>query len=296
MFSDIMESMEILSTRDLSKYLKINEKKIYKLVQESKLPHVKIGGKIAFTRELIDRWILENTEREKQIYIAGSDDILLRRIIDLFNAAHTSTIFYAPVGSINGLKALIKGSANMSCVHILDIKKREYNFSYIERYLTKNDYVVIHLFSREQGIYIQKNNPKGIKTLEDIAAKGIMFTNRSEGSGTRLLLDFLLREKDIDPATIKGYANVVESHFQAGLNVLKGNTDTAFGIQHVAHILDLDFIPLFSEDFHLVIPKEYFLYQHVKTFLSFFEQPALFGHIKDFTGYDTTRTGSVVYL
>jgi len=37
------------------------------------------------------------------------------------------------------------------------------------------------------------------------------------------------------------------------------------------------------------------LYQHVKTFLSFFEQPALLGYIKDFTGYEITRTGSIVY-
>jgi len=37
--------MEILSAKDLSKYIKINEKKIYKLVQESRLPHIKIGEK-----------------------------------------------------------------------------------------------------------------------------------------------------------------------------------------------------------------------------------------------------------
>ena len=47
-------TMEIFSAKDLSKYLKINEKKIYKLVQESRLPHIKIGGKIAFTKELMD--------------------------------------------------------------------------------------------------------------------------------------------------------------------------------------------------------------------------------------------------
>ena len=98
--------MEILSARDLSKYLKINEKKIYKLAQESKLPYTKIGGKIAFTKELIDKWILENTTREQNIYLAGSDDILLRRIIDLYNQRNEGTVFYAPVGSVNGLKAV----------------------------------------------------------------------------------------------------------------------------------------------------------------------------------------------
>jgi len=288
--------MEILSAKELSKYLKINEKKIYKLVQESKLPHIKIGGKIAFSRELINKWILESTEREKNIFIAGSDDILLRRIIDMYNSNnHASTIFYAPVGSMNGLKILKNGGATMSCVHILDIEKREYNLSYIERYLTSDSYVAIHLFAREQGVYLQKGNPKGIKTIEDIASKGATFVNRSKGSGTRLLFDFLLFENKLDPSTISGYNNEVESHFQAGLNILKGNADTSFGIRYVAHILDLDFIPLFSEHFHMVIPEEHYCSQYVKSFLSFFEQSVFLSHIKDFSGYDIARTGSVIY-
>ena len=287
--------MEILSAKELSKYLKINEKKIYKLVQESKLPHAKIGGKIAFSRELIDKWMLESTEREKNIFIAGSDDILLRRIIDMYNANnHASTIFYAPVGSMNGLKVLKNGGATMSCIHILDIEKREYNLSYIERYLDRNGYVAVHLFAREQGIYLQKGNPKGIKTIDDIVSKGATFINRSKGSGTRLLFDFLLFEKKMDPSTISGYNNEVESHFQAGLNILKGNADTSFGIRYVAHVLDLDFIPLFSEHFHMVIPEEHYCSQYVKSFLSFFEQSVFLSHIKDFSGYDIARTGSIL--
>jgi len=287
--------MEIISTKELSKYLKINEKKIYKLVQESKVPHIKIGGKIAFAKELIDRWILENTEMEKNIFIAGSDDILLRRIIDIYNSKNESTAFYAPVGSMNGLKILKSGSAMMSCVHILDIDKKEYNLSYIDRYLNRDDFVVIHLFLREQGIYLPKNNPNGIHLIEDIANKGVTFLNRSQGTGTRLLIDFLLHEKNIDPLAIKGYNTEVESHLQAGLKVLKGEVEAAFGIRHVAHLLDLDFIPQYKERFDLVIAKEYFHSSQVKTFLTFFEQPALLHHVKDFTGYDTTKIGNIIH-
>lgn len=286
--------MEIISTRELSKYLKINEKKIYKLVQESKIPHIKIGGKIAFTKEIIDRWILENTAREQHIYIAGSDDILLRRIIDIYNSKNTGIAFYAPIGSINGLKMLQNNSATISCVHILDIEKKEYNLSYLDRYLGKDDYVVIHLFLREQGIYLQKNNPKGIHSLEDIATKGVTFINRNQGSGTRLLLDFLLSEKHMDASAINGYNTEVESHLHAGLNVLKGEADSAFGIQHIAYILSLDFIPLFNERFDMVISKARFYSNQVKTFLTFFEQPALVNYIRDFTGYDTTKTGNII--
>jgi len=178
-------SMEILSAKDLSKYLKINEKKIYQLVRESKLPHTKIGGKIAFAKEIIDAWIAQHTEREKHLYIAGSDDPLLRRIIDAYNKSEESTIFYAPIGSINGLKLLRSGAATMACVHILDVEKREYNAGYIDRYLTHTRYAIVHLYLREQGLYLEKSNPKKVKSLSDVAAKQLRFINRSQGTGTR---------------------------------------------------------------------------------------------------------------
>jgi putative molybdopterin biosynthesis protein len=286
--------MEILSAKELSKYLKINEKKIYKLAQEGTLPHVKIGGKVAFTRELIDRWILENTEREKHVLIAGSDDPLLRQVIDLFNAKNDGVIYYAPVGSINGLKLLQTKAANMSCVHILDMEKKSYTLSYIARYLSKDDYRAIQLFYRTQGLMVKKDNPKGIRSIKDLSNKGIVFINRNQGTGTRLLFDFLLRENAIPQSAVNGYSKEAASHMEAGIAVLKSEADAAFGIQHTAHLLDLDFIPLFHERFDLVIPIDYFHMTQVKTFLTLFEQPALLHSIKDFTGYNLKDTGNIL--
>jgi putative molybdopterin biosynthesis protein len=287
--------MEIMSARDLSKYLKVNEKKLYKLVQESRIPSMKIGGKIAFIKEVIDKWILENTEREQQILLAGSDDVLLRNIINAYNRVQGGLVFYAPVGSMIGLKALKNSSATLSCAHVFDTEKREYNTSYVDKYLGADDYMVVHLFLREQGLYVQKGNPKGITAIEDIPAKGATFRNRNRGSGTRLLLDFLLQEKGIDPHVIKGYEAESDSHLQAALSVLKGDADTAFGIRHVAHLLGLDFIFLFRESFDMVVSKERYHSAPIKSFLGFFEQSALLHHVKDFTGYDTEKMGRVLF-
>lgn len=286
--------MEIMSARDLSKYLKINEKKIYKLVQEGKVPSMKIGGKIAFVRELIDKWILENTEREQQLFVAGSDDILLRNVIDSYNNLHGGIVFYAPVGSINGLKVLQDNKATMSCVHIFENAEKE-NTAYVEKYLGGDDYVVIRLFLREQGLMVPKGNPKAIKSISDIAAKSAVFVNRNQGSGTRMLFDYLLREAKVDPATIQGYGTEVDTHMQVGLSVFKGAADVGFGIRHIAHVLGLDFIFLFKERFDMVIPKERYYSTHVKTFLAFFEQSSLLPNVRDFTGYDMEKMGKVVH-
>lgn len=287
--------MEIMNAKEIAKYLRINEKKVYSLVQEGKLPHIKIGGKIGFPRELIDRWVLEHVEEERNIYIAGSDDPLLRLIIDVYNRENkNSTIFYAPVGSVRGLKILKENRAKIACCHILDMEKKGYSSSYVERYLGKGDFVLIELFKREQGFYLSKGNPRGVRTFKDIASKDVTFVNRNKDSGTRLLFDFLLKEEGINPQSIRGYESEVDSHLQAGLYVLKGFADCAFGIRYITYVLDLDFIPIFLERFDFVIPKELYPKPHIKDLLSYFEQPRIFQLSKELPGYELSETGKIL--
>ena len=131
----ILIAMEIMSARDLSKYLKINEKKGYKLVQECKIPSMKIGGKVTFVKELIDKWMLENTDWGPQLLVAGSDDILLQNAVDSYNNLHEGMVYYAPVGSIEGLKALKDNKAVMACVSMPDRSGKGKRASYIQQYV-----------------------------------------------------------------------------------------------------------------------------------------------------------------
>ena len=49
-----------MSAHQASDYLQLNEKKIYALVKEGKIPATKITGKWMFPKELIDQWILDS--------------------------------------------------------------------------------------------------------------------------------------------------------------------------------------------------------------------------------------------
>jgi putative molybdopterin biosynthesis protein len=287
--------MEILSAKEVARYLRVNEKKIYALVQEGRLPHIKIGGKIGFPRELIDRWIIEKTESEKDLYIAGSDDPLLRFIIDSFNKeSRDVTVFYAPLGSLKGLELLNTYRAKIACCHVLNVDKKDYSSSYIERHLKRDDCLVIELFKRRQGLLLKKGNPLGIKGLRDLASKKVSFVNRNRGSGTRLLFDFLLKEENIDPSHINGYEREVESHMKAGLFVLKGLADCSFGIAYISYLLDLDFLPLFLERFDMVVPKDVYLRPTFRAFISYFEQPQILRIASDHPGYELENSGRII--
>lgn len=57
---------EILTIREVSELLKINEKTAYRLAAEGKLPGFKVGGSWRFERQEISNWIKRQTEGTRQ--------------------------------------------------------------------------------------------------------------------------------------------------------------------------------------------------------------------------------------
>jgi len=49
---------EILTLKEVAKYLKLAEKTAYRLAAEGKLPGFKVGGSWRFTRTDIESWIV----------------------------------------------------------------------------------------------------------------------------------------------------------------------------------------------------------------------------------------------
>jgi putative molybdopterin biosynthesis protein len=52
---------ELMNTREVARYLGINEKKVYFLAKTGKIPCTRVTGKWTFPKKLIDQWI----ERER---------------------------------------------------------------------------------------------------------------------------------------------------------------------------------------------------------------------------------------
>ena len=56
-----MEEKEIMTVKQVAKYLQMDEHTIYKLARSSQIPSIKIAGQWRFKKDLIDRWIEENS-------------------------------------------------------------------------------------------------------------------------------------------------------------------------------------------------------------------------------------------
>jgi putative molybdopterin biosynthesis protein len=144
-------------------------------------------------------------------------------------------------------------------------------------------------------LIVKKGNPLEIKTLKHLANKKLKFVNRQEGSGTRVLLDYRLKESGIDPEDIPGYSKIAYTHMEVALEVFGGSADVGLGILAAARMLDLDFIHLANERFDLTIPTENFETGAVRALREVLSSEDFKSSIIQMGGYGTQDTGKIVY-
>ena len=228
------------------------------------------------------------------IVVVGSHDNTLDVLADLVKAfTGNLTLSSSHVGSMGGLVALKKGGCHLAVSHLLDTETGAYNRPYIKRVLPGMPVRLVNLVYRSQGLIIARGNPKGIKGIEDLARPDVTFINRQGGSGTRILLDYKLRELKIDPADISGYGLEEFTHMSVAVAVLSGTVDAGLGIYAAAKALDLEFIPVVTEQYDLVIPEIYFESDNVQMLLTIINSAEFKRRVNALGGYNTEHTGRV---
>ena len=58
-----MDKNEIMTIKDISLYLKINEKTVYKLAKKNLLPGIKVGGMYRFKKDAVDSWLTDSGKK-----------------------------------------------------------------------------------------------------------------------------------------------------------------------------------------------------------------------------------------
>lgn len=298
---------ELMNTREVAAYLGINEKKVYFLAKAGKIPCTRVTGKWTFPRKLIDRWIEESatglvgtqrgkTEERNFLLAAGSDDPSLGILHDLYEAkTQTSSFFMTTVGSSRGLAAIRSGVADFATAHLLEPARTGADDLAVQELLPSGT-VVVELFYRELGLLVAAGNPKGIKSLRDIARPNRRIINRQPGSGTRIYLDQELSHARLDAKKISGYDTVVSTHIEVGLRVLRGTADVGLATRTTAQLLGLDFIPLIRERFDMLVSKDRFFTRGIQVLLGIVGSREFRERVDSLGGYDVTESGRIINL
>src|SRR5438132_13229721 len=155
--------------------------------------------------------------------------------------------------------------------------------------------VLVHLAGRIQGLIVPPGNRKGIRTLGDLARPDVLFVNRQRGSGTRVLLDYELAKLGIGSDQVRGYDRDEYTHLAVAADVASGAADVGLGILASARALELEFLPLFDEQYQLVIPREFYESPHLTPLLEIIRGPDFRAEVDALGGYDVSSMGRVVW-
>jgi excisionase family DNA binding protein len=297
---------QMLSTKEVAKFLGINETMVYTLIADKGLPAGKVTGKWIFPKHLVEQWVESNTVNFPQTHkvlppydgllvIAGSNDILLEKALSIFNDRHPGHLaVFGNLGSVGGISALRKNLCHMATSHLLQEDASDYNFEFLQRQFDRMP-VVVNFCKRDQGILLQPGNPREITRVKDLGKSGIRIVNRSLATGTRLLFDRELKRAGIAGDRITGYEREVNRHMDVGLEILAGRADAGPGIRPVAALLGLDFIPLRQERYDLLITRERFFDQGIQYFLGMLHETAFSRLTERLDGYDVSKSGKMIF-
>jgi putative molybdopterin biosynthesis protein len=307
-------SKEISYTiEEVSQLLKVSKLTIYDLIKKGEIPVFRVGRQMRMDAKDLDHYILNNKTKQgttppaqewhqqttepresKNIVISGQDivlDILGKHI----EKSSTYKALRSYSGSLNSLISLYNGECEIVSLHMFDGDTGEYNLPYVKKILVGYPYLLINLVSRKAGLYVQKGNPLHITSWADLNQKHVKIINREKGSGARILLDEQLRIHNISSKNINGFEHEETNHLSVASAVSTGIADVGVGIEKAAKIVGIDFVPLITERYDLVIlktPKNEKLIRMVKETLS----SHLFqSEINSLGDYEISQTGSIIY-
>jgi putative molybdopterin biosynthesis protein len=232
-------------------------------------------------------------ELSQTIFCIGSHDVILDLLAQHL-AEHGRRLVSANVGSQGGLVALRRGEAHLSGSHLLDPETGEYNLAALKQYLPGVPVRLVSFVHREQGLMVPRDNPKGIRSLEDLIRADVTFINRQRGAGTRVLLDYHLGLLGIIPTSLKGYTDEEYTHLGVAAAVASGRADCGLGIPAAAQALELDFVPLFLERYDLVIPTRFAGGDLLAPVFELLSNPAFRQSVQKLPGYDTSCMGQII--
>jgi molybdate-binding protein len=223
---------------------------------------------------------------EQVFRLAGSDDPALDVVSRGLGRALQSV---GTEGSFGGLRAVRQGRADGAAVHLLH-HTGCYNAPFARGLLRGLRPHLIRLWRREQGLLVPPGNPRGLARAADLA--GLRVAKRRFGTGTRVLLDRLLIEAGHDPDTMAGPET--GSHLETALSVASGVVDAGLGVRSAARDLDLEFVPLVSEEYDVVLRGD--ALDAATPLVAALLDPATRAAVTALGGYDASEAGKIENL
>jgi len=293
-----------MSVKQVADYLGLNEKKIYALVREGKIPATKITGKWLFPRELVDGWLLESSHGgllTDRLVIAGSDDPLLNRLITSLagTAGAKVLVSYSPTGTRLGLDLLASFRADISCLHWGPAEESHIRHpALLQPYRQHNNWLLVRAFRREQGIMVRPSlldaTDNAVVDVGDFLNQPWRWSLRQQGAGSQRFFLETLSQFGIqeDALAITCHANTER---EAAACLAMNLADLAPGVRASATEFGLDFLPTGWESFDLALPRGVYFRALFQKLLENLRSAHAHELSQELGGYDLSGCGELVW-
>jgi molybdate transport repressor ModE-like protein len=198
--------------------------------------------------------------------------------------------------STDAVAALSRGECDLAGFHTPLGVHEAATLAHYMRWLDPERHCLVHIARREQGLFVARGNPHGIRTLADVACGEVRFVNRQVGSGTRMLLEMMLAEAGTASDAINGFNSAEFTHSAVAAYIASGMADVGLGVRTAAEQFNLDFIPLIRERYFFALRTDALDAALMRQVLGVLQQPAYHGLVADLPGYDARDTGKIASI
>lgn len=192
--------------------------------------------------------------------------------------------------------ALREGECDMAGMHIPVGAMEEMALQHYRPWLQGMDLTLLDIAVRRQGLMVRPGNPKEVFALADLTRPQLRFINRQAGSGSRLLLEGLLRAQGIDATRINGFEHGEYTHAAVAAHVASGMADVGFGLEPPARQFKLDFVPIATERYFLLCRDDVMQSPAAQKVLGVLRDPAFRASLAGLPGYDASTAGNTMPL
>jgi putative molybdopterin biosynthesis protein len=298
--SATQEAPRFMNVRQVARYLQLNEKKVYALVNEGRIPATRLTGKWLFPRDLVDQWLLESSHGgllTDRIVIAGSDDPLLHRAVTLMAAElqGRALVSYAAIGTQLGLSVLARRRADVCALHWGPAAESlQRHPALLRQHVQHKDWILVRMCRREQGLMLAPGLWTGESRVEHLFTPEVRWASRQEGAGSQRFLREIIAEHRLDPADRRTTARAY-SERDAASAIATGQADVAPGVRAAAGEFGLEFLPIGWEAFDLAMSRGIFFRTLFRGLLDVLRGAECQRLAQVFGGYDFTELGSIVW-
>ncbi|HEX4916364.1 MAG TPA: helix-turn-helix transcriptional regulator [Limnobacter sp.] len=292
---------EFLTTKEVAELLRLKERKVYELASNQEIPCLKATGKLLFPKKELMHWLQTGEltlpkfnsmpagpPPARPAVLAGSHDPLLEWAIRESGCGLSTQLD----GSLQGLVLFEQSHASITGLHVPNANGVGWNVGAVHKRFAGQNVVLVRWASRQQGVLVAPGNPLNIGGIEDL--KGRRIAVRQSGAGGMILLEQLLAKANMQLADLLP-TETCRTENESIAAVASGAADAAPGLEALARLYGLGFVPTQLEEFDLLVCRRSWFDPPFQALLQFTRTHAFQNKASQLAGYEVSELGRVVW-